>query len=199
MEANVALVENNARVGALIACAYAPLAQQVKKEQSRKISFPENTKAADVAPSPQPVTENSDDAVAPDSSSGNTKSILNFLKGKVAAQKQKSVSLSSEELDAMWDSIHSVDDQVQQTEVSHTADLESFRGELELKSSLKEHVPDTESQKQQQSVEQLGLRNDGTSDGTEEALQHEFADVVVFGGAVVDQIMTPLDTTQVCS
>lgn len=232
LDANVSLVENNARVGAMIACAYAPLAKQFKQEQSRKLKSQEPTvPASEETASPSPDTSNRSDYKARDNEEAkvdvnDTKEVLQFLKRKVASQKTKSISMTNDELDAMWESIHAVDDETpaQHSEFAHTTTLESMREGLELKSTFAgseamsaaifddvledrnmigatdtEDTEDSDDKVAQNSEKESDIDDDDirTASPKEEEHKHEHADVIVFGGAVVDQIMTPLDTTQV--
>jgi hypothetical protein len=239
LEANVALVENNARVGAHIACAYAPMARQVKQEQARRSASTLTSASTAPAPDPAAVAEASKSPLPspqqeeeeefsplPDAGAGDvpdlqdSKSILEFLKTKVTSQKRKSATLSSEELDSLWDSMHAAhDDQDKDhhlSDLAHTADIASTREGLEISGSAafcegaalpSVTVPapiatsastSSYSSTPKDPIEQLaGSTGAGVGKEDDEgSVRH--AEVIVFGGAVVDQIMTPLDTTQVC-
>lgn len=160
LQANVALVENNAKVGALIACAYAPLSRQAPQKASHSSTSASST-----------------DPAEDDELKKNTSALLQFLKEKSRQQKTAAVqsedSLPSSEVDALWRVL--------------TSDT-SNAPEKEVPSPPKSDEKSDSGSKS------------GDSSGDNKAKPQESSDasseVIIFGGAVLDQIMTPSDTSK---
>ena len=217
MEANVALVENNAKVGALIACAYAPLARQHKQEVARTR---DNSQSLSPTTTSEDNKENSLSPVAPFEHKDNHKALLQHLKEKAASTKQRggqgsgspseavaAVAASSDQLESLWDSLHSASTQAEEQEQEQGARLGKHYSLTELDDDSDFILPSRSSPlphlSSEESCATRGIpRSDielESEEDQEEGRGVAFhpAEVVVFGGAVVDQIMTPLDTTQV--
>ena len=165
LEANVALVENNAKIGAMIACAYTPLAKQRKQEQARREAVEgknadEKSKGGEGTDIPQP------------SDIKDPSNLLQYLKSKagnsgkeqVGNLNEKESSLSEEELNELWNSVN----------------------------ALKESEPQSDSIVHPSINEELSQQKGNEND------KQSQVEVIIFGAAVIDRIMTPLDTTQVC-
>jgi hypothetical protein len=195
LEANVALVENNAKVGALIACAYAPLAKQLKQEQARQKAAAHPAVHSEGEGGGKSKSKEEKEEASREHK--DTASFLQFLKDKAAAKQKKPsslpvASLSGDELDAMWSAIHSAEEgeEGQSSGASRHYSLE-VDGDIDTAARVRPSPPAVSLSIAEQEVEQEVEELRGEEGG---AVLHE---VVVFGGAVVDQIMTPLDTSQV--